>query len=239
VFSTGDIIDYPGNSGGPLCVQYTNGVYYPAGVYIGGTANTIVRAIDSSVADLINRANVTANTGAIHSGGGVINLVAGAGGIGNPGFLEVTIAPPAAFQAGGAWKLSTLPDADYSTENPSSLEVTTTNQVQLQFKQIPGWNIPTNQFVSVGTGTILPLAAYYTAASNQLSIVVGKRSGNAFTFTFSAAANQTYEIQTATNLSQSVWTTLTNSAPETNSSVTITEPISADSQQFYRVAILP
>jgi len=29
---------YPGMSGGPLCVQFTNDTYYPAAVYLGGSA---------------------------------------------------------------------------------------------------------------------------------------------------------------------------------------------------------
>jgi len=50
-------------SAGPLCVQFTNDTLLPAAVYLGGSAQTIVRAIDGGVADLINRADVTANTG--------------------------------------------------------------------------------------------------------------------------------------------------------------------------------
>ena len=66
----------PGMSGGPLCVQYTNDTYYPAAVYLGGSAQTVVRAIDGAVADLVNRADVSANTGDNNTGGGVVLLAA-------------------------------------------------------------------------------------------------------------------------------------------------------------------
>ena len=60
-------------------MQFTNDTYYPAAVYLGGSAQTIVRAIDGGVADLINRADVTANTGVNDTGGGVVLLTSGAG----------------------------------------------------------------------------------------------------------------------------------------------------------------
>ena len=51
-------LSYPGNSGGPLYVQF-NGYYYPAGVYLGTLYNgvvpyaSLVRGIDSNVVNLI------------------------------------------------------------------------------------------------------------------------------------------------------------------------------------------
>jgi MBG domain (YGX type)/Calx-beta domain/PKD domain len=63
VFSTTNILGYPGMSGGPLCVQYTNGTYYPAGIYLGGSGDARVREIDGEVAALINAADITSYTG--------------------------------------------------------------------------------------------------------------------------------------------------------------------------------
>jgi hypothetical protein len=236
VFSTEDLIGYPGMSGGPLCVQ-SNGIYYPAAVYLGGTQNAIVRAIDGDVANLINLANLTAYTGANHSGGGVIDVASGPGLGNNPGVLEITIAPPAAFLAGAAWKLTTQSNADYSTQNPSALALISSNSVQLQFRPIPGWNVPTNQSLLVAQGEVVSLTAYYTLA--QPLIQTATRSGASFTFSWSAPTNQMYEVQTATNLNQTVWTVITNGSTGANSAMTISEPIATNSQRFYRVVLLP
>jgi len=57
VYDTANLAGYPGTSGGPLCVQYTNGMYYPAAVYIGSSGSSAhVRVIDADVADLIQQA---------------------------------------------------------------------------------------------------------------------------------------------------------------------------------------
>ncbi len=52
-YITQDIRATGGASGGPLCVLSGNGAYYPAAIYLGGTGQTVVRAIDSEVVALI------------------------------------------------------------------------------------------------------------------------------------------------------------------------------------------
>jgi hypothetical protein len=52
-------------------------------------------------------------------------------------------------------------------------------------------------------------------------------------------ANQQYQIQTKTNLTQPNWTTLGSVLTATNSSMTTAASIGANSQQFYRVVLLP
>jgi streptogramin lyase len=399
VYTASWFLSYPGNSGGPFYVEL-NGYYYPAGVYLGtlysGTVPyaSAVRAIDSNVVNLITNAQLMAATGSNNSGGGVITIIAGSGiSTSTPGGVQIQISPPAAFADGGAWKISTLPDTDYGTNtNPYTLAVTNTNAVQLFFSNISGWNLPTNQSVTVGAGQVLMIQAFYTLAvswgnpaaitygtalgSNQLnattvdrqgnyayspssntvldtgtytlsviftpgdtndygsatattnvsldveaapltvtasnasrafgqtnpvfggtitglenqdnitasygcsagsnsavgtyaivpalvdpgdrqtnytvSLVNGtltvialpliqtvQQSGSSFTFTWSATTNQMYQIQSTTNLTQSAWTTLTNSITATNSTMTISEPIGTNAQQFYRVVLLP
>ena len=94
IFRTADILSYPGNSGAPLYVEWTNGVYYPAGIYLGEGSQTLVRAIDSEVVDLINRAENSGEGGGNSTGGGVILLSAGltAPPFGT-GLLTVSLAP--------------------------------------------------------------------------------------------------------------------------------------------------
>ena len=74
---------------------------------------------------------------AVASGGGVITINPGSGIASDPGTVEITIIPPAAFQAGADWKLSTLADSDYSTQNPSAFSVTWASAAQLQFNHKP------------------------------------------------------------------------------------------------------
>jgi hypothetical protein len=242
VYTAAWFLSYPGNSGGPFYVEY-DGYYYPAGVYLGTLLNettpyaSAVRAIDSSVANLITNAQAVVTTGINNSGGGVDKINAGAGIAGNPGAVEVTISPPAVLKAGGAWKLSTLSDSWYSTQNPSALAVNSTNAEQLQFKQIPGWDLPANQSVTVAPGSVVSLTAYYTLAQPQIQ--AAKQSGDSFTFTWSAPTNQPYQIQTATNLTQTTWSILTNSTTGANSTMTTAEAVGANAQQFYRVVLLP
>ena len=65
------LLSYPGNSGGPVYVQvpYSGGLYYfPAAVYLGtlysgGSYQSVVRAIDSAVVNLINLAVSEGDTG--------------------------------------------------------------------------------------------------------------------------------------------------------------------------------
>src|SRR6266702_6999285 len=67
-------LSYPGNSGGPLYVQY-NGYYYPAAVYLGTLYNgaepyaSLVRAIDTNVVRLITLAAALGDSGTNNDGG--------------------------------------------------------------------------------------------------------------------------------------------------------------------------
>lgn len=242
VYETANFLSFPGNSGGPIYVQFTNNIWYPAAVYLGTSGSdqssvSIMRAIDSNVVNLIDLAASEGDSGTNNSGGGVVTIVPGKGIASDPGLVEVTIEPPAAFQAGGAWKFSNLSDAYYSSANPSALAVTNTNSLQLQFKSIPGWNSPTSQPVTVGAGSVTSLTATYTPSG--LVIESTQRSAGAFTFSWNASPNQTFEIQVATNLSQPKWTTLSGTITATNSTAAATVSIGAITQKFYRVVLLP
>jgi hypothetical protein len=70
VYATTNIKSYPGNSGGPILVQVTTVLpaeyrlnYWPAAVYLGGSGNTVVRAIDDFAVGLINTAEALGNAG--------------------------------------------------------------------------------------------------------------------------------------------------------------------------------
>src|SRR5436853_3283140 len=80
VYTANWFLSYPGNSGGPLYVQF-NGYYYPAAVYLGTlfSGNTpyasVVRAIDSNVVNLISFAQSDAGSGTNNTGGGPIRFI--------------------------------------------------------------------------------------------------------------------------------------------------------------------
>ncbi len=169
VYTASWFLSYPGNSGGPFYVEL-NGYYYPAGVYLGtllsGTVpyGSAVHAIDSNVVNLINLAQTAVTSGTNQGGGGVITIQPAAGITNNPGGVEMTITPPAAVLAGASWKFVSLGSDFWSTQNPSALAVNSTNILTLQFTNLNGWNVPSNQTVSVSPGDVTPITAAYTVA---------------------------------------------------------------------------
>ena len=65
------------------------------------------------------------------------------------------------------------------------------------------------------------------------------QSGNSFAFTWSAITNQTYQIQSTTNLAPADWTNLGSSITANNATMTNSQAIGTNAQQFYRVLLLP
>ena len=150
--------------GAALCAD-TNGNYYPAGVYLGGTANTVVRAIDGSVAELINWANVSANTGANHVGGGVVNLSSGGGG----GFCEPGSFPDPHQPGGGDSRRGGLADpalsaSSYYSNNSAVYELPAGNYTVV-FRAAAGTYAATNATLNVVGGQAVTLNITYAAAT--------------------------------------------------------------------------
>jgi len=206
VYTASWFLSYPGNSGGPLYVQY-DGYYYPAGVYLGTLFNgtvpyaSTVRAIDSNVVNLITLAASLGDTGTNNSGGGVITIIPSlATSANNPGYLILQLGPPSAVQAGAAWKLTNQPDSYYSSANPSLQEITSTNALILLFKPVPGWNLPTNRSVTITPGLILTNPANYTVTNPVLTLDFLHGLG------LSGTTNTTYQIQRNSSLTGGTWT---------------------------------
>jgi sugar lactone lactonase YvrE len=206
VYTAAWFLSYPGNSGGPLYVQY-DGYYYPAGVYLGTLFNgtvpyaSAVRAIDSNVVSLISLAASLGDTGTNNSGGGVITIIPSlATSANNPGYLILQLGPPSAVQAGAAWKLTNQPDSYYSSANPSLQEITSTNALILLFKPVPGWNLPTNRSVTITPGLILTNLANYTVTNPVLTLDLLHGLG------LSGTTNTTYQIQRNSSLTGGTWT---------------------------------
>lgn len=104
VFLTDNITSRGGNSGGPVCVQYDDGNYFPAAIYLGGTTQTRVRVIDSDVITLFDSAEISSNTGQNSTNGGA-PLVNTPPTIPTSATLTVTIEPKEARDAGAGWRI--------------------------------------------------------------------------------------------------------------------------------------
>ncbi|MEI9963003.1 MAG: hypothetical protein WDM76_18365 [Limisphaerales bacterium] len=176
------ILSYPGNSGGPMYVQY-NGTYYPAGVYLGTLFNgsvpyaSLVRAIDQDVVNLITNAATLGDNGTNYTGGGVITIIPSqAISAFNPGYLQFRLGPPAAVSAGAGWRLAG--DATYSSATNYTRVVLSSNSFSVEFKPIAGWNVPANQAITIIPNQITTYMANYTVATLATNPVLVATANN-------------------------------------------------------------
>ena len=236
-------LSYPGNSGGPLYVQY-NGYYYPAGVYLGTLYNGVtpyasaVRAIDIDVVNLITIAANPSDTGTnfpgvvIQSLGGTTTIIPNqAISTNNQGYVQFQLAPPAAVAAGAAWELQG--DPAWSTATNYVRAVTTTNTVVVEFKPTAGWNLPTNQTVTVEPGQTATPTAFYTVTNPVL--VAGKSVGLGITGT----TGTVYQLQRRTNLTGGSWSSVSTNTIRTNGfNLLLPQPATNGNAFFYRAVWL-
>jgi len=159
VFYTTDIRSSGGGSGGPLCVQFEGGAYYPAAIYLGGVEQTFVRAIDSSVILLFDKAAESGLDDQPHVGGGVsFTEVQSIGGPGDPGSFEVVIQPAGARSAGAKWRLR--PETAWRTSG-SQLGGLNAGGYVLELFPAPGFQNPTPQNVFIAGGQLKTLTFTY------------------------------------------------------------------------------
>jgi hypothetical protein len=240
VFSTGDIIGYPGNSGGPLCVQCTNGIYYPAAVYLGGTENAFVRSIDGDVADLINRANVTAYTGAIHVGGGVIP-VSTCQGCSQfvPATYQMQLGPAAALAEGAGRLISQLTNKTYFTDTSQTYSLPA-GTYTITFRPIPGYLTPANLILQLTAGEkAIVTDTYVAVAGGAAKFTSESLSGGLLQMALSAGAGQNYALERSINLVN--WTPLTTNTVAAGGTVTFTDTPATNNSKavFYRARLAP
>jgi hypothetical protein len=227
VFRTAALRSFPGNSGGPLYVQWTNGHYYPAAIYLGGSAQTRVRAIDGEVVDLINRAEASASAGGNHTGGGVITIsprnTSGGSAL---AYVLVELGPPEAVAAGGAWRVAGRVE-EWTAATNTPIYLTAGGEVRIEFRSAPGWELPVEELV----GVELANAVVTVRPRYWLRPVVGYQGG----VRLRGSAGVAYRIEYKDNLSSPTWTTLTNITPTTTNALLIpgTQP-STSGQRFFR-----
>jgi uncharacterized repeat protein (TIGR03803 family) len=88
---------------------------------------------------------------------------------------------------------------------------------------------------AIGLGTIFRLSVPMPAVFKTMTVTNG-----AATFTWSAVAGQTYQVQYATNLTAANWTILGKNIIPTNGVITTTDgPVAGIPQRFYRVVLFP
>ncbi|MBK8092251.1 MAG: choice-of-anchor D domain-containing protein [Verrucomicrobiaceae bacterium] len=157
-YTTSGLHSFGGNSGGPLCVQHTNGSWYPAAIYLGGTNQTVVRAIDSDVIELFNRAGTSSTGGGNNTGGGITHTGYTAGGTASTGALQINISP-----AGNGWR--PVGSTKSFTPSGSTRSALTPGTFFIEFTPAAGYQTPANQSVLVVAGSTQTYSIDYVAIS--------------------------------------------------------------------------
>lgn len=160
-FTTSGIRSSGGNSGGPLCVQFEGGAYYPAAIYLGGDDQTVVRAIDSEVVDLFNRAEISSNGGDNNTGGGITHTSISGTTSSTTGSVQIHIEPEAARNAGAGWRLGTSGSYRVSGQVRSSV---TPGSYTLDLLTVPGFQPPTSPTLLVTGGQLITQTFTYESA---------------------------------------------------------------------------
>jgi hypothetical protein len=172
-FTTSDISSSGGNSGGPLCVQFDDGIYYPAAIYLGGSAQTVVRAIDTDVIDLFDRAEVSGNGGGNNTSGGISQVntpVSGA--VFAAASLKVDILPAAA-SGEATWKLSSSGTA---WDSGKQLDTLAPGDYTLSYTPVTGFLTPPSASITLTAGNLSSITQTYdgiTAQPSDRTVAVG------------------------------------------------------------------
>lgn len=157
-YITTDIHTSGGNSGGPLCVRHSDANYYPAAIYLGGSDQTVVRAIDSDVAALFGFAEVSGSSDAGNTGGSLTGTVNSEIETPTLGAVEVFIEPAVARYAGAGWKIHAQDLYQASGTRQDGLDP---NDYAIQFATVSGFLPPAHPTVTITAGTLTTLTFTY------------------------------------------------------------------------------
>ncbi len=159
VYTTTEIKSYAGNSGGPIFVK-NNGNFYPAGIYLGGEKEAIVRAIDRKVVDLINKAEIAGTGGGNNLSGGAIFVEPGiTDDLFQIGTLTVEIAPGTAAKS-AKWKIIDFSNDLFESEKQIAL---IPGEFIIEFIPVSGFLTPSTRIVEVVADQSSLLQANYIA----------------------------------------------------------------------------
>ena len=158
-WTTSAVYGVGGISGGPLFARHSNGAFYPAAIYLGGSGQAVVRAIDSEVVDLFLRAEASGNGGENNTGGGITHTsVAGYINATDPGALRVVIQPASATEMGAGWQL--VPESTWR-QGSSLKSGLSAGKYNLVFNPVDGFQAPEMQVVEVTGGQFTTVTFTY------------------------------------------------------------------------------
>ena len=185
---------------------------------------------------MINLAASQGDFGTNNTGGGPITIIPVQVSANNPGYMQFQLGPRAAVQVGAAWRLvCNQCDTNYSTVTNYTLAVTTTNVLSVQFRPIPGWNVPSNQTVTVSAGQVATPSALYTTGDST-ALVANRGLGLGIMGTTWTA----YRIETRTSLSSGNWVSSgTKTITSNGFNLILPWPTNNSSSAFYRAVWLP
>jgi uncharacterized repeat protein (TIGR03803 family) len=159
VYLTEDVTSRGGNSGGPVCVQYDDGRYYPAAVYLGGATQTRVRVIDGDVIVLFDSAEESGNTGENSTNGGIPQLNSAVSAPAS-GTLTVTIEPAGARTAGAGWRIGS---GDFAASGQTK-PFLSPGSYTVSFASVAGYQTPSARNAVVNGSSTTNLAVTYVLA---------------------------------------------------------------------------
>ncbi len=157
-YTTSGIRASGGASGAPLCVLGENGAYYPAAIYLGGTGQTVVRALDSDVVQMIGFADASSSDGVGVIGGSQTSAVNEPFDSEDFGALKVVIEPSTARAAGAGWRISGANPYLPSGEQIDDLQPGT---YLISFPALAGFVPPTPQSVVIEASVLTTITFDY------------------------------------------------------------------------------
>lgn len=158
VYATTALAGYPGGSGGAVCVQFDDGQFYPAGIYLGGDGKAIVRAIDDDVMNLVANAQLSAEDDSNNTGGGSVrvNSSVSAGSF-SISTVKVNLTP-GAISADAGWRL----DAETAFRASGARASAAARTHVITFKPVPGYEAPAPYTFTLAADQALTLTAEYS-----------------------------------------------------------------------------
>jgi len=108
------------------------------------------------------------------------------------------------------------------------------------FADTPGtWLFATSLPPSDGQNTYQFVCSFSCSETNMPVLQTAIQTNGQIVLSWNALSGQPYQVQYTTNLIRPDWNNLGDVISTTNSTVTVTNSIGTDPQQFYRVVLLP
>lgn len=233
VYATTEIKSYPGNSGGPILVQLaTNVNHWPAAVYLGGSGNTIVRAIDSLAVGLINTAEVLGNAGGNNTGGEPPRRATDCPTC-SPliyGVIEVSLNPTNIGALGGGYRFKNATNGVIYREPFNRFLVLGNVPWTLEFLPAPYTIAPTNRTLTTTAG--------HTNKTTGLYKQWGQLAFDGANLRALGSSGVVYRIDFKPALTTNAWTPV-RTQTLTGAGLTLTNLVPGASNGFFRAVLVP